>query len=742
MALTAQERARLTEAMNTQEQPKTSALTASERAQLEALQKESTLSETSAVDIPDKNEGILMRSARAVQAIPSKILDIPGVKQVTEISSLPFVQASKGIGQIVGAVGTPIANIIKGRPTFENLGQNIQRTGEDTAQFSRDLTSQTPIIAAQQTLGRVPNLILGGSQVVTGASNVVKGLREGDKQKALTGGIEAGLGVLGLIGASRQKGTLLDKQVSEPIVSHGKAVITGKTLPQVRQESYEKEIKKAEPVMRDILQITAPQSRKIQRGLLQEARLKRAGIEVEPKTPIERTLLEEQIFPKEMNVNGRKELDTSQNQIDLDQKIEAANDLLERSLSVDKNPAFDLLKMGKESLNSIDEIKNISATERKSMKAEVSQFFKDEIAAKGRYINAEQANQVKRGFQKAGDYKNLSPGQKHIRQSAGIIRKAIEDYFGDKLPIKQANRLIGDLIEARDFLALKHGQVIKGGLLGKKLASLTGAVVGSSLSRVPLVGELLGYKAGEMLTDMSISPARKLAPFMGAIERVQPKSDKTLTNLQSKEGVLNKQLKNMPRLPAPAPSLPTAQDTSGIVPGYTPKQGVQVMRPGQKALPPGMSVIEANRRSLPQQSYTPTKSGILSQKQAVSQLKSEGYTGPLTKREMKESGEQAMSDAQYEKDLVQQLKKDSYQAFNIQGINEDEIQLAYARFKALANRSNSTLDPSVDAATLQKRLGTIKYGKLMRPTSGGNLTDDELLDLFKNRFLAEQALPF
>jgi hypothetical protein len=51
----------------------------------------------------------------------------------------------------------------------------------------------------------------------------------------------------------------------------------------------------------------------------------------------------------------------------------------------------------------------------------------------------------------------------------------------------------------------------------------------------------------------------------------------------------------------------------------------------------------------------------------------------------------------------------------------------------------SILDPSTDAYGISKRFSS-KYGKIMRPTSGGNISDDELLDVFKQRYLAELEL--
>lgn len=748
MPLTIQERQRLEQIMRDRQsapapaENQASALSPQEKARLEALiaSRRSAVSEDAPV--PEKKEGLLMKSARAVQAVPSAILNIPGVKQITEASSYPFVQASKGIGQIVGAVGTPIANLLKGKSLTEGLAKNVKQSGEDTARFSRDLTAQTPVIAAQQTLGKIPNLILGGSQVVTGAGDVVKGIREGDKEKALTGGIEAGLGVLGLLGIRGQKGAVLDKRVSEPVVSRSKALMTGKPVAQVRQEAMRQAITKSEPILRDVLQITPPQSKKIQRGLLQEARQKRAGIEVEPRKPVERTMLEEGLLPETQTRNGRLELDTDKSVLGFDELINAHEDKLEQILSTDKNPVFDLGAMKAKSLQDVEKIQNISATERISMRAEVAKYFDDEIAERGRFIDALNANQVKRGFTNAGDYKNLSPGQKHMRQSAGIVRKAIEDYFGNKIPIKDINRILGDFIEARNFLQSKQGTVVKGGLLGKRLASIAGSVAGRTLSSVPVLGEFLGYQVGGMLNDYAISPDRKLGNILQKTEGFIPPSETTMRKAEAGARDMASSLQSMPRLVAPAKRITNVSDQSGIVPGYTPKPGVQVPRPGQKALPPGQSVIAAEGRTLPKPVPKPIKSGILTQKQAVAQLKSEGYTGPLTKQEIKQANDQAVSDARFEEDLLRQLKKETSQPFNIQGMNEDEVQLAYARFKSLANRSKKTLDPSVDAAALLKQIGVLKYGKLMRPTAGGNLTDDELLDVFKSRFLLEQEVPF
>lgn len=85
-------------------------------------------------------------------------------------------------------------------------------------------------------------------------------------------------------------------------------------------------------------------------------------------------------------------------------------------------------------------------------------------------------------------------------------------------------------------------------------------------------------------------------------------------------------------------------------------------------------------------------------------------------------------------------KKEAIQSFNLPDMNEQEAQNAYTAFKFLADRSKTLMDPSFDAASLQKKFGSLKYGQILRPTSGGNLTDDEFLGALKTRYAAEKSL--
>src|SRR3990167_5448152 len=84
------------------------------------------------------------------------------------------VGAAGGVlGGAVGAIGTPFANLAKGRPLFENLGKNIKETARDTASFGLELGREGGTAAP---LGRIPQAIITVPMLV----DAVKDFRAGN----------------------------------------------------------------------------------------------------------------------------------------------------------------------------------------------------------------------------------------------------------------------------------------------------------------------------------------------------------------------------------------------------------------------------------------------------------------------------------------------------------------------------------------------------------------------------------
>jgi len=509
--------------------------------------------------------------------------NLPGVKQVGEVTGAAMAIPAAIIGGTAAAIGTPIANIAKGKPVFQDFGQNIKQNAIDTGKFGYSLGEQVPTLGVMQTLGRVPNTIIGASQTYQGVKDVKEALARGDKAAAVEAGINVGIGAAGTLLGAREGGNFLNENVTNPI----KAKIKGTTVPEMTLANAEKE-------MRDVLQPNKSTVKRETKGILNQSRQERAGIPMSnPPQPVERTLVQEGVIPSTKTEAGTVKFDTRDQVIQMDQRVNQANDILEKGLQqADPNPKFSLSQLRDQAVSSVDNLKNISATERKAMKAEVSQHFNDEIASRGDMVNGADLNQVKRGMTSTGDYKNLSPGQKHIRAAASILQKAIEKGYEGIFDVGAVNRIIGDYIGARDTLLNLDGVVLKGGGLGRRLAAMTGAIAGRALSKIPVIGELVGYKVGEILNDSALSPDRRLSGKYNVLDRsgyVAPQEG-TLSKAQNDALTAEEMRRNRKLLPAPKePIVLPYKDTSGA----------------------------------------------LSQAEAVQNLRNKGWKGPLTAEEMR-----------------------------------------------------------------------------------------------------------
>lgn len=172
-----------------------------------------------------------------------------------------------------------------------------------------------------------------------------------------------------------------------------------------------------------------------------------------------------------------------------------------------------------------------------------------------------------------------------------------------------------------------------------------------------------------------------------------------------------------------------------FIPGEIPK------KPSYPLLPKGSTI------NLPG-SFADT-SGVASQEEAIQNLRAQGYKGPLTQEEMQGLKGSAfkrvntfngMTESMFDAQRQQAAKNNALKSFNLPDVNESEAQRAYQVFKTFADRSRKAADQDFDAERLKTAVGGLTYGDIMRPTGGGNLTDDELLQAFKERYVAEKGI--
>lgn len=103
--------------------------------------------------------------------------------------------AGNVLGGAVAAVGTPIANAIKGKPLLENIGENIKSTAESTGDFMKTTTGTAvetaPIAVATALSGGMtaPIFIANISQSVPGLLEGISDIQKGD---TINGSIKIG----------------------------------------------------------------------------------------------------------------------------------------------------------------------------------------------------------------------------------------------------------------------------------------------------------------------------------------------------------------------------------------------------------------------------------------------------------------------------------------------------------------------------------------------------------------------
>ena len=121
------------------------------------------------------------------------------------------------IGGAVGALGSPIVNAIKGRPLFQDAGKMAQQNAEDTGQFGYQIGRAGGAAAPLGVLGRIPSAVLGVAQGVQGGEDVYHGIKDKDFTRGALGGLELATSALALGNLPKNKGWLVNPEVTGPI---------------------------------------------------------------------------------------------------------------------------------------------------------------------------------------------------------------------------------------------------------------------------------------------------------------------------------------------------------------------------------------------------------------------------------------------------------------------------------------------------------------------------------------------
>lgn len=215
-------------------------------------------------------------------------------------------------------------------------------------------------------------------------------------------------------------------------------------------------------------------------------------------------------------IDNRTVLDTSKAQIMVKDSIGKLDDVLTAKLR--KTPGtkqyYDLQQEKKIALSIAARTKYLkrNPSRYKGIVKDIKSFYNDAINMHGRYIDAPNYNEVKRGWGEVGFNINKDTQSDAAKVASRVARKSIEKRHPD---VKSINNAMSKYIKARDLLIARDGQVVSGGKLGKYFAQTTGTIVGSMVgSKVPIAGTLGGAVGGRMLAgnlyDILKSPQRIL----------------------------------------------------------------------------------------------------------------------------------------------------------------------------------------------------------------------------------------
>lgn len=238
-------------------------------------------------------------------------------------------------------------------------------------------------------------------------------------------------------------------------------------------------------------------------------------------------------------------LDTADARAIVQDKIAESDAKLDEMLSQKPDVQHDLMTTRNSVLARIDQLE-LPAVERQAMKQDVDRILNAEIEERfGKdwqekgiepVVDNLTYNRIKQNMYQMG-YDQMQPTKnKTARQIGRVIREDIEAKNPDAA-IAEQNKKTGQYADALNILENAHGRVVKGGVMGRALASVTGAIAGQALSLpIPFVGPavttVLGSKVAETVAEKLADPTRitRIASerLQDALSRTTPEEIPTL----------------------------------------------------------------------------------------------------------------------------------------------------------------------------------------------------------------------
>ena len=461
--------------------------------------------------IPIDERNVFGKVADVINSGLDSYMSAPVIKQVGQVTGAAFAIPSAVIGGAVGAIGTPIKNVIQNKPVFQDFGKNVVDNAKKTGEFAYNIGSQAPM-APIALAGKAVTLPLAYAQGVQGARDISTGYKTGDIPLMVQGGIEFGSAALGTRSSLKTKGLVVDKSVMPGFEEAQKT--------------------KAAETMKSVLNQGKSEAKAEQRMILKQEKVTRskqsepAPVDTESVRPeVARTLVDEGV---KIEQNGEGKMDTTNARRRVQSSLDNVENELARELAKDPTPKHSSEELKKRAYDQINSREDMTATEKKGMRAEIDTLIGDEAQARGLkptddfLMNDEELHSFKRGVGRmAGDYSKPAGAQEVYRNLRNKAKTMIEEKNSSKI-VEKLNKREGALIEADKALENAHGRAIRGGFFGKKFSQLIGTSVGSAAGSVfgpfgAATGGVLGAGLSGAGYEAYISPSRRTG---GALRNV------------------------------------------------------------------------------------------------------------------------------------------------------------------------------------------------------------------------------
>lgn len=301
----------------------------------------------------------------------------------------------------------------------------------------------------------------------------------------------------------------------------------------------------------------------LKKEMISKAAAKKYGIN-ERNMPLE--LAKEGLVFKTKEEAGRKVFDVADSISALATKMDAVDSQLDNLIASRPGKTFNLGGIRKQAFKFIDDRNDLSALTKSKLKESIDKEIAATVQSSGSWqTDGVTAQQLKKTFQKQAKALYEAKAKGAVVSDADMapealaraFREAVENQYRSYGDVSKLNKELGRLAEISKFVQGYEGGIVKGGYLGRKIGGGIGVLASQAIPAPPVIREMVGYKAGERISDFIDDPTRKMA---AAVRQYQ------LAKSQGKvdANAIQKILDSLPEINAPA--------AAGILMGNSPEQ--------------------------------------------------------------------------------------------------------------------------------------------------------------------------